>query len=128
MATIKAYTDIEKSKKLAEILPIESADFYWKKELKFNIYSDDYPLKESDFEHVLTFRGNNIIMKNFDIPCWSLSALLDYLSVNQGVIVKSYDNQWEVDCIVHIVHKEYSKELVDACVGMIIKLHEQNLI
>jgi hypothetical protein len=28
MATIKSYTDIEQSKKLAEILPIESADMH----------------------------------------------------------------------------------------------------
>ena len=27
MATIKSYTDIEQSKKLAEILPLESADW-----------------------------------------------------------------------------------------------------
>ena len=29
MATIKSYTDIEQSRKLAEILPIESSDMYW---------------------------------------------------------------------------------------------------
>lgn len=29
MATIKAYTDLEQSKKLAEILPVESADMYY---------------------------------------------------------------------------------------------------
>ncbi len=30
MATIKAYTDLKQSKKLAEILPIESADMEYK--------------------------------------------------------------------------------------------------
>ena len=29
MTTIKSYTDISQSKKLAEILPLESADMYW---------------------------------------------------------------------------------------------------
>ena len=29
MEKIKAYTDLEQSKKLAEILPLESADMYW---------------------------------------------------------------------------------------------------
>lgn len=29
MATIKSYTDLEQSKKLAEILPIESADMHY---------------------------------------------------------------------------------------------------
>ena len=29
MATIKSYTDIFQSKKLAEILPLESADMWW---------------------------------------------------------------------------------------------------
>ena len=28
MATIKSYTDLEQSKKLAEILPLESADMF----------------------------------------------------------------------------------------------------
>ena len=30
MATIKSYTDIEQSRKLAKILPLESADMYWR--------------------------------------------------------------------------------------------------
>jgi hypothetical protein len=29
MTTIKSYTDLEQSKKLAEVLPIDSADMYW---------------------------------------------------------------------------------------------------
>lgn len=29
MATIKSCTDLEQSRKLAEILPLESADMYW---------------------------------------------------------------------------------------------------
>ena len=29
MATIKSFTSLEQSKKLAEILPLESADMYW---------------------------------------------------------------------------------------------------
>ena len=29
MATIKSFTDLQQSKKLAEILPIESADMYY---------------------------------------------------------------------------------------------------
>lgn len=29
MATIKSYTDLEQSKKLAEILPLESADMHY---------------------------------------------------------------------------------------------------
>ena len=29
MATFKSYTDIEQAKKLAEILPLESADMYY---------------------------------------------------------------------------------------------------
>ena len=29
MATIKAYTDLEQSKKLAEILPLETADMFY---------------------------------------------------------------------------------------------------
>lgn len=42
MATIKAYTDIKQSKKLTEILPIESADHHYVRKVVHTIKSKDY--------------------------------------------------------------------------------------
>lgn len=111
---MKAYTDIEQSKKLAEILPIGSADMCFANDgTAIKIDANSYNVRK------LMWKGVQLI------PCWSVAALLDYLLVNQGVIVKSLDGQWEVDCIVHV---EYSKELVDACVEMILNLNKQKLL
>lgn len=37
MATIKAYTDTNQSKKLAEFLPIESADAWWAEWIEYTV-------------------------------------------------------------------------------------------
>lgn len=104
---MKSYTDIEQSKKLAEILPLESADmYYW--------CGED-----------LRVGGYKAIDIDYDIPCWSLAALIDYLSANFRVDIKYLDNYWELDCRVQVT---YNKELVDACYEMIIKLYELNLL
>lgn len=60
---MKAYTDIKQSKKLAEILPIDSADMF------YTSLNRDYPWIWID-KH---------LMEVDDIPCWSLAALLDIL-------------------------------------------------
>ena len=64
MATIKSFTDISQSKKLAEILPLESADMYyreWKRDTKNIRIANVGTAGESD------------------LPCWSLAALLDIM-------------------------------------------------
>lgn len=67
----KICTDIEQSKKLAEFLPIESADMYY--------FLD--PTPAGNIYH-LTVQRVDVGIKNLpqydegDIPCWSLSALL----------------------------------------------------
>ena len=62
---MKGYTDLEQSKRLAEILPIESADMCW---TSFDEKWDAY----------LGAPNPDAIKK--EIPCWSLAALLDILS------------------------------------------------
>lgn len=74
MATITSFTSIEQSRKLAEILPLESADMILKKELKQRLYSDEYKVSESDFMYFPLFKENSIMMQNFDIPCWSCNT------------------------------------------------------
>ena len=63
---MKAYTDIEQSKKLAKILPLESADMYYSKHSLENYYS---PIP-------LIGKHSNI---HNEIPCWSLAALSEFI-------------------------------------------------
>ena len=119
MEKIKAYTDIVQSKKLAEFLPIESADMYWWSSGKrYYIESID----DDDYE------------EDKDIRAWSLAALLNYLkSKNKFPEIKELSDGrfalttyiWDgEDCIQNSI----GVTIVDACYDIIIKLHEQNLL
>ena len=130
MATIKSYTDIEQSKKLAEILPLESADMYYectKEEPEHKVYVGR---NIAITYNLFSYRNGNTI------PCWSLAALLNVLPEINGIPltlekVKAEDGY--EGYYYHIEYKNkilipYSKNPVDACVEMILKLHELNLL
>ena len=116
---MKSYTDISQSKKLAEILPIESADMHcWKRTWKEN----DYAIcvgHSKEWQEGFESKGIEYI------PCWSLTALL-------GVLPEyhlSSPNPLEKQCCCRVKDIEtYSNNLVDACVEMIIKLYKQKLL
>ena len=119
---MKAYTDLSQSKKLAEILPIESADMYY-----FRQIDNDYipPDVESIRPIPLFIDGKEDF--NYDIPCWSHAALLDILhdytlqtDAKGGVFVVC-------DSKKTMISDSYNNP-VDACVDMILKLKERNLI
>jgi len=113
---IKSYTDIEQSRKLAEILPLESADMYWRS-LNLNGHiswtSHIKRLEPSlyDFEHYA--------------PCWSLAALLDILP-NENMLVKTTDGEYY--CLAKDVMTKHYGNPVDACMAMIEKLHELKML
>ena len=114
---MKAYTDLEQSKKLAEILPIESADMYW-----------DYDFQKHEVCPM-------IMDDQFDDTCihaWSLAALLDILdypqlskdklgSGKEGWMVSVYPDNCRYDSCWH-------DNPIDCCIEMIIKLHEQKIL
>jgi len=111
---MKSYTNISQSKKLAEFLPLESADNYysWHDERYYVVNKDcpyPYSLKEK-------------------IPCWSLAALLEIIP--KPDLVQNSEGAW----LVHSWVNAYPWSVggcsnpVDACVAMIIKLHELNLL
>lgn len=116
---MKAFTDIEQSKKLAEILPIESVDMWFANGI---VVARDSVNEPDDIKSV--------------IPCWSLAALLDVLPDS------IYDNTHEFSQLeftkksVAYMHGAtdgikigaLKDNLVDACYEMIIKLHEQNIL
>lgn len=112
---MKSYTDIEQSKKLAEILPIESADMFYR-----DSDSNDVKLM---WEH---------IAPKVTTPCWSLAALLEVIRVECRMEKTPLDQSGEftysmVDDYNNIRTFECGNP-IDACVEMIIKLNEQKLL
>ena len=130
MATIKSFTDLPQSKKLAEILPLESADM-WYQHIAYSV--KDGSLKPTYFPMVI--RDDE---SDKDIPCWSLAALLDVIPKH----IKDYnvlridigDNDtsiWydEIGCGVNNDLPDITMEsAVDACVAMIEKLYELKML
>jgi hypothetical protein len=116
MATIKGYTDLSQSKKLAEILPLESAD------MCYRYYSGGMITGYGDCVLAKSFiTGKNVIREN-DFPCWSLAVLL-------GVLPEKYTELIKEGGMYRIIIKDsYMTCLfdnpVDACYSIIIKLHE----
>ena len=131
---MKAFTDISQSRKLAEILPLESADMYYFLDPTpaGNIYhivipQIDFGIKTREPEY-----------DKGDIPCWSLAALMDVIpyniSFNKAVYrfkMVKYSEHWEC---YHENFGSVSTEIfkgnnqIDVCMAMIEKLHEQNLM
>ena len=106
---MKPYTDLEQSKKLAEFLPLETADmYYW--------CGED-----------LRIGSHKAMDLDYDIPCWSLAALLRVLPYPE--LREQYNGNWT--CKVSNAATTYLWEddnPIDACVAMIEKLHEQKLL
>ena len=72
---MKAYTDLEQSKKLAEILPIESADMCHK-----CIGDESYDIIVKPYSEYYEKYKLLVISKDFNaVPCWSLAALIKLL-------------------------------------------------
>lgn len=109
---MKSWTDIEQSKKLAEILPPESADMYWWN----NIEEKRYETSLMDYEFI----------SDTDIPCWSLAVLLSTLPSGKALIHDKEGRGYK--CICNNIDTCFYDNPVDACYEMIIKLHEKNLI
>ena len=120
---MKSYTSLEQSKKLAEILPIESADMGW------NVFVDGTTriLPINDWDLTKDGSGN---VKFYH--AWSLAALLGVLPFPQlskdelgsgkvGWMVSVYPDNSRYDSCWH-------DNPVDACYEIIIKLKELNIL
>lgn len=121
----KVYTDLEQSKRLAEFLPIESADGYWFKGFPaqpYMVYTAGTP---NPGEH---------------IPCWSLAKLFEIIpviiecanNICRLRMDKSQDdfNIWYEDIDSGLVQSDLdiiTPNMVDTCVEMIEKLHNEKL-
>ena len=134
MATIKSYTNIEQSRKLAEILPIESADMYY-----FTIIRD-YPYSQGKIKTIAKIMDGSF-SSDYDTPCWSLAALLEQLpyEVCDDDGNSSYLQMDKEDDVYQLVytdpHGDFEsietdryEHFVDACYEMIIKLSKLSLL
>ncbi len=130
----KAFTSLEQSKKLAEILPLESADMHLtNSSIKGEMYVDEFKpvlvqyLRAKDSLDAYSKIVNNMIAWEV-IPCWSLAALLGVLPEIQGSkpVIALDDNYITYPHMSGLHFK--ADNLIDACYKMIIKLHELNLL
>ncbi len=121
MATIKSYTDLPQSKKLAEILPLESADMWW---LYVTSQGKHIAMMYEEPDPHYLARMESYGIKNAAIPCWSLTALLDVLP--SATLDSSNDHYYRIHCMER--YTEWYDNAIDACYEMILKLHELNLL
>lgn len=110
---MKAYTDIKQSKTLAEILPIESADLWWNE-------SKNYP------EFIKTYH-EYLSVSIPPIPCWSLAALIEALP--KIYLLKPILDLEENSILYSGTDLDVRADnIIDACVEMLIKLHELKML
>ena len=126
---MKAYTDLEQSKKLAGILPVESADAFY-----------DMAEPEKRQVPIIGDPDDYYDMEDWTAPCWSLAALLDQL---EDVIVDENGYNYQLQIIkegvqYYLVYEgtddfasydtHLFDDLIDCCYEMIIKLKEKDLL
>lgn len=112
---MKAFTDIQQSKKLAEFLPLESADMcYCNDGTSIKIDATSYSVDVTKWKKYLVEL----------IPCWSLASLLN---VMPSVTLDSSDNHhYRLFCKERF--SEWHDNPIDACVAMIEKLNELKIL
>ena len=112
---MKSYTDLEQSKKLAEFLPMESADNY------YSWHDDRYYVVNKDCPYPYSLKEK--------IPCWSFAALLDIIPYPT---LQEKSSEWRCasnnkERAVYLVG-EADNNPIDACYKVIIKLHELKML
>lgn len=136
METIRAFTTIEQSRKLAEVLPLESADMYypWYIEEDGDTIESGHRITTPDVGNFTTHKVNKMIL-----PCWSLAALLSVLPRMSLEKEKFFYNKYfyNSDYTYRVIVNKYTdnnifgrleRNPIDACVAMIEKLHELKML
>ena len=120
---MKAFSSIEQSKKLAEILPLESADQTW---ARIVIAGANLDVPEE-----LQYRHNGDMpfkyYSGIGTPCWSLAALLGVLP---EVSLNTFkDGNWNamVQHDSRMIYEDRDNP-VDACYELILKLNKLKLV
>lgn len=110
---MKAFTSIEQSKKLAEILPLESAD------MSYRPYREEWGIPDYQLD-LCPHKFASWI----GFPCWSLTALLNILP--SSTLDSSNDHHYRLHCMERFT--EWHDNPVDACYEMILKLNELKML
>ena len=114
---MKSCTDLEQSKKLAKILPHESADmFHFIHEV--DTVGFGYKKGAEEFYSKTEFEY---------LPCWSLAALLDVLPKGTNISTPDPLNKVRYSCW-NDYDITYASNPVDACYEMILKLTELKML
>ena len=134
---MKSYTDIEQSKKLVNILSLESADakygYIAPYEYSDRMYDEGY----DEIPYPIAFIKkdySNFFVEEYDdeLPCWSLAALLNVLPNGSDIVKEETDTENEkYMCTVGInddIISTFADNPVDACVEMIEKLHNLKML
>lgn len=132
---MKAHTNIEQSKKLAEILPIESADMTYcaitegtREKMMIKNWEVNVGLDIAIKKNLFSYRNG------YMVPCWSLVAMLDVLPSNLQLALVINDFQgdrkekYAIGSVNSDIYDCYADNPVDACYELIIKLHDQGLL
>lgn len=137
---MKSYTDLKQSKKLADILPHNTADNTWK---RIAIAGSNLNVPE---ELLYIHNGDMpfCYYSGIGIPCWSLAALVDcikdkynyfelvYLNNTIDGRANRLKNVYRLSTDIYDIYTDvydiYEVELIDACYEMIIKLNELKLL
>ena len=135
---MKGHTDLPQSKKLAEFLPIESADMW---------YDNN---GESIASRPEIRCGSFVGLASINIPCWSLAVLLDILP-NEISTGEEWHNKYQIDIRKYdgvdnttwyqiaygnnrgssgswhdMINTGERQNLIDCCVDMILLCKEHN--
>lgn len=131
----KAYTTQEQFKRLFNILPLESADMHLDATDDGRSYLPKFGKSIAIERNMFSYRNGLVV------PCWSLAALIDalpeevtddegndyYLHIDpeDGRYYVYYeDNYMDGNFIVD----DCEEYLLDACVNIIVQLHEKGLL
>lgn len=122
---MKSYTDIEQSKKLVELgIDVNTADMWYPPSLiEYGVVNKWWknPTIIEDIEH-------SKLKKEYHVPCWSLAGLLNILP-HPGCFQET-SSHWFCDCFAKdgCYYEAEASNPVDACVEMVLRLHEQNIL
>lgn len=118
MATIKSCTDLSQSKRLAEFLSSDSADFFW---IIGRLHTDG-----PRYERI--WPRNEVSEPENHWPCWSLATLFSLLPHSARIERGSATELYRVVLPVEMRASDWYVSPIDAVYEMIIKLHEQKKI
>ena len=120
MTTIKSFSDLQQSKKLAEILPLESGDMCYVWDYERKCYTPEF------FSFIQN--QDNEGVEHIDYPCWSLAALLKLLPKSARLEKGNVTELYRVTLPVELETSDWYDNPIDACVAMIEKLYERKML